>query len=181
MKTLICLLRGINVSGQKKILMKDLKLSFDKWRFKNVRTYIQSGNIVFNSEMASKHTADIIKKGIMSDFGFDVSVLVLTPDELKNAIDNNPYSLSSHDPKFLGLTFLQSPSKPEHIKALEAIPQTQDSFIIKDKVVYLYVPYGFGKTKFTNQFFEKKLATPATSRNWKTVNTLYEMALTYQK
>lgn len=178
MKTYISILRGINVSGQKLIKMEALKKAFEELQFKNVTTYIQSGNVIF--QYSSAESAELEQKisgQIQKKFGFEVSVLVLLPGELKKILDNNPFAnYPMKDISFLHVTFLASvPKEPD----LETIAQKQapgEEFRLIGEAVYLYCPNGYGKTKLTNTFLENKLKVGATTRNWKTANLLFAMA-----
>jgi len=178
MQTYISILRGINVSGQKKINMKELKAMYESLSYQNVITYIQSGNVVFRSEKADeKVLAKTIEDAINAKFGFDVPVLVLTEKELRATIKNNPF-LKQQDILIekLHVTFLQQKPEPENIKKTEELEFSPDRFVISGKDVFVYCPNGYGKTKINNNFFESKLKVKATTRNWKTVNELQRLA-----
>ena len=175
----IALLRGINVSGQKKILMADLRSLLTKSGYKNVETYIQSGNIIFDSSEAEKTILENqISQLIKETYGYDVPVLVVDSEYLKTVIENNPFL--KEDPALditrIGVTFLADYPNDESESILEGINYPPDKFLLGKKEIYLYLPNGFGRTKLTNTFFEKKLKIKATSRNWKTVNKLFEVS-----
>ncbi len=174
MKKQIALLRGINVSGQKKILMADLKVLFEKLGCSAIQTYIQSGNIVFHSE--EKNLAEKIKSAIKGKYDFDVPTLVLSLNELQRTIANNPFFTNEAEEKVLYITFLADLPQTELATALEENTFSPDEFKIIGKTVYLYCPNGYGKIKMNNNFIERKLKTQATTRNWKTVNKLVELA-----
>ncbi len=174
----IALLRGINVSGQKKILMSDLKIMFENLGFSNVKTYIQSGNVIFSSE--ETNTGEIAKKieeKIKVQYGFDVPVLILTGEEIKNALAINPYLkeveiLETQNLARFYVTFLSEVSEQKHLDKIDASLYAPDRFTIMGKNIYLHVVNGYGETKLSNNFFESKLKVKATTRNWKTVQTL---------
>ncbi|GAA4275556.1 DUF1697 domain-containing protein [Aquimarina mytili] len=181
MKIYIALLRGINVSGQKKIKMIDLKAMLEGLRLTSVTTYIQSGNIVFKSEKKDTQIlSDLIKNGISTRFGFDVPVLVLTPEILTNIYEENPFSdglLSGEiEDKKMYFTLLSNPPDANAVAELMAKDFKEERFEITSKVVYFYAANGYGKTKLTNNFFEKKLKCDATTRNCKTVIKLLELS-----
>lgn len=172
MKTYISLLRGINVSGHKKIVMADLKKLYETLDFKNVTTYIQSGNVIFESA-TNKNLEQRIEKAISDTFTFEVPVIITTAAELKKIIENNPFIHEKNiDTEKLHVTFLAKEPKIGTITA----HYEPDSFTIIGKAIYLYCPNGYGRTKLTNTFFEKKLDTQATTRNWKTVLKLSSMS-----
>jgi uncharacterized protein (DUF1697 family) len=182
MKIFISLLRGINVSGQNMIKMPELKRLYDSLCMVNVETYIQSGNVVFES--AEKDPAVLtwsIEAEIGRAFGLDVKVILRNRDRFKQIINNNPYLNQSHeDPEKLYVTFLSDKPSEFSIKERQApyLLETDegDEFMAYDQEIYLFCPHGYGKTKFSNAFFEKKLHVSATTRNWKTVRALFEMA-----
>ena len=176
MNTFIALLRGINVSRAKTIKMDNLRLTFQKQGFENVATYIQSGNVVFTaSETATSQLAAKIAESIKTNFGFDVPVIVLSAAELKTITRNNPMNDGTRDEAFLHVTFLAENPAAFNLSEIGAKKQGNEEIMISGKVVYLYCPHGYGKTKLTNTFLESKLKVAATTRNWKTVTELVEM------
>jgi uncharacterized protein (DUF1697 family) len=184
----ISILRGINVGGNRKILMKDLKVLFEKLGFSKVETYIQSGNVIFESNQ-NNSTADVeqnIQQALSETFGFDVPGIVRTADEWTESIANNPFWKEPNaDIDRLHLTCLKevpSPELLEKIKTFQLLPVRQahgepDRFEIIGKDVFIFCAAGYGTSKLTNPFFESKLKVPATTRNWKTVIKLHEMTL----
>jgi uncharacterized protein (DUF1697 family) len=177
MKTYICLLRGINVSGHKIIKMATLRDSFESLGFENITTYIQSGNIVFkSSENGIKELQKIIHQMLLNDYGFDITVIVLRSQELKKASENNPFEKdSTKDPKKFYVVFLQEQPPQENIEKLSEVDYSPEEFVIDDKIIYFYAANGAHKAKMNNILFEKKLMVKATSRNWRTVQKLLEM------
>ena len=171
MKTYIVLLRGINVSGKNKIPMADLRDLLYDLNFQNVQTYIQSGNIILDSDLDKNVICNIIKIGIQDKFGFDVSVLVRTIPEWKTAIENYPFSTENE--KIVAFTFLNKTTKE---KTIEVKNIGEDQYKIVDDVVYLYCPSSFGSTKLTNNIIEKKLNVIATTRNMRTTLKLLELS-----
>lgn len=174
----IALLRGINVSGQKIIKMADLKLLFEALNFTDVITYIQSGNIIFNSEENDKNKIiQVIKDGIFKKFGHEVKVIVKEPDELDYILKNNPFINGRNiEPEKLAVVFLSNPPDKSNIKMLSEYDYPPEEYIIDEDILYYHSPNGFGRAKMSNNFFENKLKTEATTRNWKTVNKLLEIA-----
>lgn len=173
MPTYISLLRGINVGGHKKIKMVDLKSLYEELGFTNVQTYIQSGNVVFEYQatVAIKLQQLIFEK-IQSHYGFEVPNLILTPKEVEEALNNNPYQ-NIEKPYF---TFLSELPKQENIDALNSISFDNEFFELIGKVTYSHYPNGVGRAKMTLNFFEKKLKVTATARNLNTTKKLLEMA-----
>ena len=176
METYIAMLRGINVSGQKIIKMADFKNHLQELNFADVQTYIQSGNAVFKTKKSTlKALEDKIAKKIFEDYGFEVSVIVKTPDELSEVLENNPFS-KDKDLNRLYVTFLSDKPTKEKLNKIEGIDYSPEEFVLKGKIIYGYSPNGYGKAKLSNNFIENKLKVSATTRNWKTVNKLADMA-----
>jgi uncharacterized protein (DUF1697 family) len=179
MQTYIAMLRGINVGGHHRVKMDQLRESFEALGFTQVQTYIQSGNVIFLAP--SKSPADLCKRiaaRLLQDFGFPVPVTCRTPEQLRKAIQDNPLlKKPACDPSKLHVTFLsQAPSKAA-LKEVEAWSTEPDVFSCSGAEVYLYCPNGYHATKLSNNALEKALSAGATTRNWKTVNGLYEMAV----
>ena len=179
MPTFISLLRGINVSGQKKILMADLKVLYEKLGFNNVQTYIQSGNVVFDcaEDKSNLAIAEIIEHAIEQEYNFQVPVIVKQADDLISTINNNPFTEEvGADPSRVAVTFLESLPTVENLIKLEGVDYPPDRFIIDGLNIYLHCPISYGNSKLSNNFFESKLKVRATSRNWRTINKLVEMS-----
>jgi uncharacterized protein (DUF1697 family) len=178
MNTFISMLRGINVSGQKKIYMAELRSLYESLNLVNVETYVQSGNVVFDStEQNASRLAELIEAQIEQSFGYSVSVFIRDTEDFQRIIDNNPFSNErNEDPAKLHVTFLYSSPAESRLSSLEIPSDGVDEFLVGDKEIFLFCPNGYGRTKLSNNFFERKLNMPATTRNWKTVNVLHKMA-----
>ncbi|MTI29448.1 DUF1697 domain-containing protein, partial [Xanthovirga aplysinae] len=165
MQTYIAILRGINVSGQKKIKMNSLKGLFESLGFSHVNTYIQSGNIVFNFEkIDQREISRLIEKELWLAYKYEVPCLVKTSRDFHFIFQNNPFlNVKQEDPSKLHVTFLREKPNQEILKRIGPTVNNGDEFIISENVVYLFCPNGYGKTKFTNSFFENKLKTQATT------------------
>lgn len=177
MKTYIAILRGINVSGHKMIKMEALRKMFEELNFKSVKTYIQSGNVVFQSkEINSDKIEKKIAKKIKEEFSIEVPVMVKELDELKTVLKNNPFvNKRKENITKLHITFLNREPEKAAIDKIKEGQYIPDEFILAGKTVYLFCPNGYGNTKLNNNFFENKLKVVATTRNWKTVNELVLM------
>ena len=175
MKTYISMLRGINVSGRKKIRMTDLKSLYELLGLANVQTYVQSGNVVFDSpEQDRAKLKDSIEAQIEATFGFSAPVLIRSADDFKRIIESHPFK--REDPIRVLVTFLYERPIQSKLENLSHYEDIVDKFVTGEQEIYLFCPGGYGKTKLSNTFFEKKLDVTATTRNWKSVNVLYEMA-----
>jgi uncharacterized protein (DUF1697 family) len=180
METIISILRGINVGGKNKIPMAELKMLYEDAGFKNVTTYIQSGNVVFSAKAAnSKDIPPKIQEMILKKYGFNVPVIVRTIAEMEKVVNGNPF-LKNKDVEVekLHVTFLSNSPIKEHLERIKVFQFKPDDYIITGKEVYVYCPGGYGNTKLSNTFFENKLKVTATTRNWRTVNELVRMGNT---
>jgi len=179
MPTYIAMLRGINVGGQKSIKMELLRKSFEALKFKDVKTYVQSGNVIFKGPTKSPDSlSKLIEKRILKGFGFSVPVLVKTSQEMGQTVQSNPFvRVKKIDSSKLYVTFLFEKPQRALLAKLDELDQSTDQLSYSGKEIYLYCPNGYGVTKLSNTAFEKKLAVTATARNWNTVNALYEMSL----
>jgi uncharacterized protein (DUF1697 family) len=176
MKTYIALFRGINVGGNNMLPMKALKELLENEACSDVRTYIQSGNVIFRCAMIDiSRLEKRLTAAVSKSYGFEPRVLVLTQGEIETAAQGNPFPDAVEDPKRLHLFFLaETPKKPD-LKALEALKTKSERFALNGKVLYLHTPDGFGTSKLAAKA-ERFLGVEATARNWRTVNTLIEMA-----
>jgi len=176
MKTYIAFLRGINVGGKKKVLMAELRDLLTDFGLKNVKTYIQSGNIIFNSE--DKETIKLeeeISNIIQLHFGFDVPVLVKTYQELEQIFYACPFSEEKKQKSYFSLLYsVPNEAIQDDISKMD---YQNDLVEITQKCVYLYPALGYGKSKYNNNFFERKLKVTATARNYKTLVKLLELAV----
>ena len=175
MNTYIVLLKGINVGGHKKVPMAELRELLSKSGFKNVQTYIQSGNIILQSLEKNTQKIEVtIKKAILDSFGFEVSVLVLTRFNLKRIFDDSPFSEEKKKASYFMM--LHDTPNDELVKeASEKVYEGEEYKIIKD-CIYYYCEKGFGQAKFNVNFFERKLKTFATARNYNTMVKLLSLS-----
>lgn len=173
MKMYIALLRGINVGGHKKLKMADLKLMMESLSFRDVITYIQSGNVVFSSE-DENGLSEIISKEIEKRFGWEVPVLVKTADAIAQILKDCPFE----ETKKAEAYFMLLASKPETglMEAVREISYPNEEFVLTPECIYIYYSKGHGNEKLNNNFFEKKLKVSATTRNHRTLVKLVEMA-----
>jgi uncharacterized protein (DUF1697 family) len=173
MTTYLALLRGINVSGKNKVAMAELRALVESLGFARVQTYIQSGNIVFTgSSRSAAKVADVIAGAILRELGLDVTVIVRSAAEMMAVLASNPLLKKGTDPTKLHVTFLASAPAAAAVHALADLDRSPDQFAVVGKEVNVYCPNGYGNTKLNNTFFEKRLGVAATTRNWRTVQTL---------
>ena len=174
--TYIALLRGINVSGQKIIRIEELKKMLEYLGFENVKSYIQSGNFVFNSKISNQEKIiKLIGNKIKEMFLFDVSVILRTHNDLLKILKNNPF-VTNKPPERLYVAFLSDAVDKSCGKLLIPYKSKDEEFHIAENEIYLYYADGAGRTKLSNNIIETKLGVKATTRNWNTVNKLYELS-----
>ncbi len=171
----VAILRGINVGGKRKILMADLKAMCQKLGWKNVVTYIQSGNLIFESSQQNTELENVLENAIKEKFGFEVPVIVRRLNELQALIDNNPFYNHDADVNQLHLTFLKESPTAENTDKTLSYNYEPDKFEIDNKAVFIFCAGKYHQSKLTNNFFEKSLKVGATTRNWKTVLKLQEL------
>jgi uncharacterized protein (DUF1697 family) len=164
------MLRGVNVGGSKKIEMEKLRRLFESIGHSNVRSYIQSGNVIFDAESEDIHELQtLLETNMNKTFGFETKAILRTMKQIKTTIRENPFA--KKDEHFLHVIFLQqNPKKDYVLEDIEKMKSGEEDFHISSREVYLYLPYGAGRTKLNNTLFEKKLGVFATTRNWNTVN-----------
>jgi uncharacterized protein (DUF1697 family) len=172
--TYIALFRGINVGGKSTLPMKDLVRILEGMGFREVKTYIQSGNAVFRSApLTTEETAREISSRILETHGFAPAVLLLEASDLQEAIDRSPFVTT--DGKALHLFFLESqPTKPD-LEGLMAVKAESEEFKLDKNVFYLCAPDGIGRSKLAARV-EQSMGVPVTARNWNTVSQLISMA-----
>jgi len=172
----ISFLRGINVGGKRLLPMMELKKMLSGFGMKNITTYIQSGNVIYNFEandqlIISKQIEDEIKKV----YGYDVPVITLSVNEFLQKIELNPY-LSDTETNRLHVSFLERIPTQENISALYEIDVEPESFFLNKNTIFIRCKNKFAsQSKLTNTFFESKLKVKTTTRNWKTVTKIKEL------
>lgn len=177
MQTYIAILRGINVSGQKIIKMAELRDHLSSLGFSKLSTYIQSGNIVFQTEEAANNILENkIHQNIKDNYGFEVPVIVRSYMEWQQVVDQFPFDIKKYDIKRLGFVFLKEKPALVLVDEIAKFKAANDEVVYADKEIYLSMPDGFGTSKLTNNVFERKLKVAATTRNWRTTQKLLEMA-----
>ncbi|MGA2585380.1 MAG: DUF1697 domain-containing protein [Tepidisphaeraceae bacterium] len=178
MSTYIAMLRGINVSGHKTIKMEQLRACFAGLGFSDVKTYVQSGNVIFSAAKNSEaQLKKMIEQRISRDFGHSVPIFLRTSKKMAEVIQRNPFlNDRAIDPSKLHVTFLSDAPPKAALDHLKPLAAQSEKIQIIGREIYLYCPDGYGSTKLSNTAIEKKLSVGATTRNWKTVNTLMEMA-----
>jgi uncharacterized protein (DUF1697 family) len=176
-ETHIALLRGVNLGGKNKLPMHELVAILEEHGATDVRTYIQSGNAVYRAapKLAARLPA-LVAASIEARLGFRAPVVARTRAELLAAIEASPFLAQGKEPKTLHLAFLADRPSPAQLAALDPARSPGDAFIVKERDIHLHLPNGVGRTKLTNAYFDAKLGTVSTVRNWRTVLALAELA-----
>jgi len=163
-------LRGINVAGQKSIKMAELKAMMIALDYQDVSTYIQSGNILFQSGVLSREKHEIkIKEAIETTFGFDVTVVVRTCKYIGDKIKSNPYLEEKSEVLRLYYTLLAEVPQAEFVEKLYALADDIDLYTVSENIIYIHVKTKYSDSKFSNNLIEKVLKVKATTRNHATM------------
>ena len=177
MGTFVALLRAINLGSHNKVNMPQLRDLFEDLGYERVQTYLQSGNVVFqtSTDPTSEDVAGQIERQISAELGLDVTVLVRSLAEIEQTVSKNPFTNRGAEPTILHGTFLCELPDPKLASSDLGYSGT-DEFLVSGRDVYLFCPTGYGRTKLNNAFWERKLKTQGTTRNWRTVGALLDMA-----
>ena len=177
MSRYVALIRGINVTGNNLIKMERLRALFEKGGCTNVRTYIQSGNVVFDSKKAPTTCVASIEAFLAAELGKPIVAHLRTSAELRAIIAANPFAKEKNiEPSRLAVSFLSRPPPKDRLDVLRAVESGSDRFVARGNEIYVYCPDGFGRSKLAAGL-DRVLSTKSTSRNWNTVTTLYELAI----
>ena len=172
----IALLRGINVGGKNKLPMKDLAAMFREAGCDDVRTYIQSGNVVFRADPAlAEDIPSLISASISRRFGYRVPVVTRTARELQEIVQANPFAEAGAEASRLLVFFLADLPDRAHVEALDPNRSPGDEFAVMGREIFLHCPNGVARSKLTNSYFDSRLSTTSTGRNWRTVRKLLDM------
>ncbi|MEV4365829.1 DUF1697 domain-containing protein [Nonomuraea sp. NPDC049637] len=172
----VALLRGVNVGGRNMVSMAELRKLLEGLGFEDVKTHLQSGNVVYTSGKSPDKAAAEIQAALARDLGVSVPVLARTGTELGEILKANPLGDVADDDALHLVTFLSDKPDAGPIKALDPEAFKPDVFRHVGKEIYVWCPDGVRNTKLSYSFWEKKLGVTATARNWKTVSKLHELA-----
>ena len=179
MLTYISFLRGVNMTGHNSIKMTDLSLLYINLGFSDALTYIQSGNVIFNSvnELTVAEIASTLEKAILDRFNYNIPVMIRTVEELKRTLSLNPFfAEEDFDRSKMAVMFLTEKVTEEQLRKVVNINYPPDKFKVVGSEIFIYCPNGFGRTKLYTNFFEKKMGVIGTARNWKTITAMLNIA-----
>lgn len=175
MSIFVALLRGVNV-GQNMLRMERLRELCAEMRLKNVSTYVQSGNVVFEAQGTASQWEQALERRLAGETRLPVTVIVKTAAEIGKIIAENPFLKEKGiDSTKLHVTFLKKAPEKGAVDALTKIKAGPDRFHWIGQTIYLHCPEGYGRSRISNMAFERVLGVRATTRNWNTVNKLHEM------
>jgi uncharacterized protein (DUF1697 family) len=177
--TYVALLRGINVGGKNKLPMKALVEMFEAAGCTDVRHFIQSGNVIFRADTAVAATLpERITAAIGEQFGFKPPVILRSVEQMDMVIANNPFITSGADESSLHVVFLAHMPTDERVAGLDTARSGTGQFVVRGQEIYLCLPQGMAETKLTNAYFDARLATISTMRNWRTTTKLRDLMKT---
>lgn len=179
MMTYIGLLRGVNVSGKNRIKMQELRNVLSSIGLHGIKTYLQSGNLIFsNDDERADDVAFRISAEIKKSFDLQIEVLILSLPQFKTVVEGNPFVENRDDDlsHFHVTLFQKKFGKFSAEPKIEAKRADSEKIQYTENGIYLYCPHGYGKTKLTNNFIERQLSVVATTRNWKTILALLDLA-----
>ncbi len=172
----VALLRRINVGGKNLLSMKDLIDVFTSAGCQDVRTFIQSGNVIFRAGAAkTARLTDVIRARIAERFGLQIRSVLRTAAQMRDVIRDNPFIEASPDPKTLHVLFLARRPEADRVANLDPNRSPPDTFAVRGSEIYLHLPNGVARSRLTNAWFDSKLSTFSTGRNWQTVTKLLDM------
>ena len=177
MATHVALLRGINVGGRHSLPMKRLVAFFEDAGCDNVRTYIQSGNVVFEAAAAAaKKVPDAVREAIRHELKFEAPVVVRSAKRWAEISAEHPFEDDARDEKLLHVGFLADKPGRAAVARLDPDRSPPDTFVVRGAEIWLHTPNGMARTKLTSQYLDSRLGTVTTVRNWRTVRKLAELA-----
>ena len=176
MERRVALLRGINLGPHKRIAMADLREAIGAAGYDDVRTYVQSGNVVLGSEAAPEELEGDLERLISERWGFEVSVIVRTRDELAQVVKRNPLARVATNPKRYQVSFLSEELDPQAIGELSSLAAGSERFVAVGRELYAWHPEGVARSKLWAKLAGTDLAAKSTARNWTTVEKLLELA-----
>ena len=170
----IALLRGVNLGPNRRVAMPRLREVLSTHGHEDVRTLLQSGNVVLTSRLKPARLERVLAEQIAEDLGFDVPVIVRTRDELAEVVERNPLADVADDPKRLQVTFLSTEPDPKALAGLDELALDSERFVVSGREIYAWHPEGLARSELGRQLAGRKVA--GTARNWNTVTKLLALA-----
>ena len=176
MARLVVLLRGINIGSRNRISMPELRGALEDAGYDDVRTYLQSGNVVLTSTASAKKVARECERLIADRFGLEIGVVARTRNELAEVVKRNPLARVAKDPKRYQVSFLERKPTAEIVRELKSVAADREEVVSIGREIYAWHPAGVARSKLWAQLAGKNLGVTATARNWTTVTKLLELA-----
>lgn len=174
MKTYVILLRGVTPTGKNRVPMAELRPALSAVGLLDVRTYIQSGNVIAKSDLAQSAIQSLVHEVIARQIGTDITIVALTHEQIKRVMNNNPFPLNAASRTYFSL--LASHPSPELLELMFRLDFSPDEVKVIDDTIYTLYKTKLSDSKFHNNFFERKLKVPATTRNFNTMSRLLELS-----
>jgi uncharacterized protein (DUF1697 family) len=174
MSPYVIFLRGVMPTGKNKVPMGPLREVLAEAGFANVRTYIQSGNVLASSRLSATEVEQLVHDEITRHFGGDIAVIARTPAQVRSIVGGNPFK----DVDMAMVYFVMLSRKPDEAKVRQLSPDAflPNRFVIADEAAYLYCPDGYSNSKINSNSLEKKLGLSATMRSYNTMTRLIELS-----
>jgi uncharacterized protein (DUF1697 family) len=172
----IALLRGINLGPKRRVPMAELRARLSEAGFDHVRTYVQSGNIVLDSDLPPEELERSLFRLIDQQFGLEVPVVSRTAEELAAVVELDPLGEVAHEPKRYQVSFLSGELSAQKVEELRGVRVDPEALHVEPREIYAWHPEGVARSKLWNKLAGSGLGVTATARNWTTVCTLREMA-----
>ncbi|MCW3047229.1 MAG: hypothetical protein JWO74_1513 [Solirubrobacterales bacterium] len=172
----IALLRGINLGSHKRVGMGPLRELLVRLGYGDVRTYLQSGNVVLTSPASPERLQRELEQQIAEELGLETRVLVRTRDELADVIDRDPLAGIADNPKRYQVSFLSAEPDAEVVRELGGVDVAPERFVVSGREIYTWHPDGIQRSKLNKVLSDRRLGVIATARNWNTVTKLLALA-----
>ncbi len=175
MTTYVILLRGVTPSGKNKVPMSRFREVLEEAGFTHVRTYIQSGNALVDTDLTAHDVETSVRDQIRNSIGPDLAVIVRTGEELEEALYSNPFQ-NGYDISRVFFVLFAEPPPEEKVREILSVDLSPEKLAFGDNTAFMYIPGQYGKGTLSGGFLEKKFGIPATMRNFNTMSRLAELA-----
>jgi uncharacterized protein (DUF1697 family) len=172
----IALLRGINLGSRNRVSMPELRDLLSELGYGDVRTLLQSGNVVLTSRAGADRVARELESAIADRLGVTTAVVVRTRDEIADVIERNPLADVAEDPKRYQVSFLSDAPAPDVVRELEAADVAPEQLVVSGREIYVWHAGGIQRSPASKLLADERLGVTATARNWNTVTKLLELA-----
>lgn len=172
----VALLRGINLGPHKRVPMADLRAALERAGYGDVRTYLQSGNVVLSTDLSGDPLARAIEELVREELGVDAAVVVRSGDELADVVRRDPFGELASDPRLYQVSFLSGEPDGGAVQALEAAAEHPERLVVSGREIFAWHPGGIARSPLAEALGKARLGVTATARNWRTVTQLLALA-----